>query len=327
MSQVSGFPLGQALAAEETAAPVITTPTMASVTSAPKSTLFAVRVVVLVATRGAVRSTWQASTRATRALIPAERRSAFALTSSRSCAGSRWDDRIREGPILTSSKLRAAPPSVAQPVCVARAAMTNAFDASRRLVHSRNDSRDDFTSLTLDRNRTLMVPFRKPAGESPRVRRLVRGPSADRRKYLRATALNAAAGFEARLNRPAEKLRRKRYVNPSAPDEPTHYFGTIKMSGAAQSRMCWRLPTLVRPLASPGRLKAMPTLEERLWKVEHDLMPVARRQYTLGALVGELDRATRLKRFRIWKRHRLDDGTWASARTAACYSDQFASRS
>jgi len=42
------------------------------------------------------------------------------------------------------------------------------------------------------------------------------------------------------------------------------------------------------------------TLDERLWKVEHDLMQVARRQYALEAFVSELDRATQAKPFRIW---------------------------
>jgi hypothetical protein len=42
------------------------------------------------------------------------------------------------------------------------------------------------------------------------------------------------------------------------------------------------------------------SLEERLWKAEHDLMQVARRQYALEAFVKELDRATRFKPFRIW---------------------------
>lgn len=43
-----------------------------------------------------------------------------------------------------------------------------------------------------------------------------------------------------------------------------------------------------------------PTLEDRLWKVEHELMQVARRQYALEAFVSELDRVTKLKPFRIW---------------------------
>jgi hypothetical protein len=43
-----------------------------------------------------------------------------------------------------------------------------------------------------------------------------------------------------------------------------------------------------------------PTPEDRLWKAERDLMLVARRQYVIEAFVNELDRATRLKPFRIW---------------------------
>ncbi len=42
------------------------------------------------------------------------------------------------------------------------------------------------------------------------------------------------------------------------------------------------------------------SLDDRLWKVEHGLMQVARRQYALEAFLKELDRATRLKPFRIW---------------------------
>jgi hypothetical protein len=41
------------------------------------------------------------------------------------------------------------------------------------------------------------------------------------------------------------------------------------------------------------------SLEDRLRDVEHDLMQIARRQYALEAFVQELDRATRLKPFRI----------------------------
>lgn len=42
------------------------------------------------------------------------------------------------------------------------------------------------------------------------------------------------------------------------------------------------------------------TLEDRLWKVEQDLMQVARRQYALEAFLKELDRVTHAKPFRIW---------------------------
>jgi hypothetical protein len=49
--------------------------------------------------------------------------------------------------------------------------------------------------------------------------------------------------------------------------------------------------------AAPGQ--PPPTLEDRLRDVQRDLMQVARRQYALEAFVKELDRATRLKPFRI----------------------------
>lgn len=42
------------------------------------------------------------------------------------------------------------------------------------------------------------------------------------------------------------------------------------------------------------------TLEDRFWKVEQDLMQVARRLYALEAFVKELDGVTQGKPFRIW---------------------------